>query len=191
MSDRVRKEIDATERRIHSYRIHNRKHLWNVLESHYDRWEKDSIAEGRDYEAGEICYAMMRARRFRLKESGYLGTYLRLTAFDWLFGFGYRPERALRVVLVIVALFSVLYFAGYRELHAGAKVVGSSLSDFVIGFLDSLRISAFALFAPDVLNLKPRGIMAAVYSVQALLRYGVDALVIAVLVSMLFSRRKW
>jgi hypothetical protein len=191
MSDLVRKEIDATEAKVRAYDVHNKKHLWNVMENHYDRWEKESIEQGRDYEAGEICYAMMRARRFRLKASGYTATYLRLTLFDWLFGFGYRPERTLRLVVVIVVFFSVLNFVGYRQLYGEGKIAGSSLSGFASRYLDSLRISTFVLFTPDLLDLEPRGIMAVVYSLQALLRYVVDALLIAVLVNVLSSRRKW
>lgn len=194
MSDTVKRELRETERKIKGYGICNEKYSWNIMESYYDRLEKESRQQGRDYEASEFSLAMLRARCQRLKASGDRGTFIRLTIFDWLFGFGHRLNRTVLWVLGIIVTFSILYFLGYDGLVVNAGTQGSCLSATISRCMQSLRISIFLLFIPDRLEgiLQPQNAwMEAILSLEALLGYVVNVGLIALAVNALSSRRKW
>jgi hypothetical protein len=194
MGDTVKKGIRDTEREIRGYRIHNKKYLWNIVESLYDQFEKESRQQGRDYEANEFSLAMLRARRRRLRASHDPWAFFRLTILDWLWGFGHRLNRTVLWVLGIVLTFSTFYFIGYDGLVVGTETQTNCVSATIGRCMQSLYISFFMLFAPDRLEnlLQPRDVwMEAALSLQATVGYAVNILLIALAVNALSSRRKW
>jgi hypothetical protein len=220
ISREIRELIKKTEQSIRNYEVHNQALVWNELEIEYDRRERDSLAEGRDYEAGEFNCAMMRARRSRAWASRNVLEYVKLTAADLLFGFGHRMGRVLVWIAVIILGFSVIYWLFYDGLGLSGQMSSQvnivapqgtyewpwlfrqaififlrCLSSFLtlgLRYIHSLFISSAILFLPGRLSLQPtHHFLKLIVDFNEFLTYVVNVGLIALVVNKLASRRKW
>ena len=220
MSRETRGLIEKAEKDVRKYAIHNQALVWNEFEIEYDRWERDSLANGKDYEAAEFNYAMMRARRSRAWASRNVLEYVKLAAAGILFGFGHRMGRVLVWIAVIILGFSVIYWLFYNDLGLSGQMSSHvsiaapqetfkwpwllrqaififlrCLSHFLtlgLRYTHSLFISFAILFLPGRLSLQPtHHFLKLIVDFNEFLTYVVNVGLIALVVNKLASRRKW
>jgi hypothetical protein len=180
----VRSEIEGMESKIRALKILAAPSLWNKLELAYGQLEQASILQGRDYEAEEFNFAMMRAHRRREHAFHNWRAFLGLLAWESLVGYGHRPMRVLGWIATSVVLWSLLYLSVYPQ-WAGA---GGDAPQY----LHCLYYSAAVLFAPELVKMPQVGgwLGLFVFS-ERILSYVMTVGLIGVVVNKLAGRRKW